>query len=42
MAELKGWTDAERDVLVQRFVPQLDNVRTDDVTKLCGRMLRRS
>lgn len=41
MTSLEGWSNDERDTLAQRFTPQLSDVDTKDVTRLCGRMLRR-
>lgn len=42
MSALGGWTNEDRDVLVQRFTPQMKDVRTEEITRLCSRMLRQA
>lgn len=42
MSALDGWSNDERDALAERFTPQLNDVKTDAITRLCGRMLRQA
>lgn len=39
-AGLEGWTNDARDQLAERFTPHLKAVQADDITRLCGRMLK--
>lgn len=39
-ASLTGWSNDERDQLAKRFTPQLNEIRADEITRLCGRMLK--
>ena len=42
LADLEGWDNAERDALAKRFTPAVEDVSADEITSLCGRMLRRA
>jgi len=42
ISDLEGWNNAERDKLAKRFTPTVDDVSSEEVASLCGRMLRRA
>lgn len=39
-AALDGWSNEDRDQLAERFTPQVEDIRTAEITRLCGRMLK--
>lgn len=39
-AALEGWSNDKRDQLAERFTPQIKDIRTSEITRLCGRMLK--
>ena len=42
LADLEGWDNDERDELAKRFTPAVEDVSAGEITRLCGRMLRRA
>lgn len=42
LSDLEGWNNTERDELAKRFTPAVEDVSADEITSLCGRMLRRA
>lgn len=39
-AALEGWSNDARDQLVERFTPNLEDIRASEIKQLCGSMLK--
>lgn len=37
---LEGWSNEDRKALAERFTPELENIESADITRMCNRILR--